>query len=176
MDRFVVERATSADAAAVEALLDSVSEWLSQRGVDQWTAGTFHDEVINVVAAGHLHVAKRDGRILGCFMLESACPEWMVTWLSERGRSPADAMYLGRLAVARDVAGQGLGVRLLEAATTIARDAGHAYVRLNSPVNTRPLRTLYVDAGFEDLGTAMLTGPQGEDWTCTVFERPTGLT
>jgi GNAT superfamily N-acetyltransferase len=174
--RLDIERASDTEASEVEALLDSVAHWLHSGGIDQWISGTFHDEVVDVVAAGDLYVGKRDGRIVACFMLESSCPEWMVTWLAERGRSPADAMYLGRLAVTRNVAGQGLGVRLLEAATTIARDAGRTYVRLNAPANSTPLRTLYVDAGFDDLGTATLTGPKGEDWTCTVFERSTELT
>jgi ribosomal protein S18 acetylase RimI-like enzyme len=172
MDRFVVERATLADAAAVEALLDSVSEWLSQRGIDQWTAGTFGPEVDAVARAGDLYVARRDDRPVGCFMLETTCPGWMAEWLTQRSRQIADAMYVGRLAVAREAAGGSIGVRLLDEAAAITRRAERRYLRLNSPAGNQALRRFYLGAGFEDLGTAELDGPNREAWVCSVFERP----
>jgi len=124
-----------------------------------------------VIAAGDLYVVRGDGTITGCFMLETGCPDWMATWLVKHDRAPEDAMYIGRLAVARQASGRGLGLELLGYAGTLAADAGFEYIRLNCPAENERLRRYYVDAGFTNLGDAELKGPNGERWTCSVLER-----
>jgi protein-tyrosine phosphatase len=167
----LVDRARSSDAAEVESLLDSVTTWQLERGISLWRLGQFGDEVRSVIAAGDLHVGRDDGMIIGCFMLEADCPDWLAPWLVEHDRSPADAMYLGRLAVARHPSSRGLGLELLGSASALAADAGFAHVRLNCPAENGRLRRYYLAAGFSSLGEVDLRGPHGEDWVCSVFER-----
>ena len=166
----LVVRALDPDAPVVEALLDAAAEWQLNRGISQWRPGQFGDEVRSVIAAGDLYVSRGDGGIVGCFILETDCPDWMAHWLIERGRTPADAMYLGRLAVARELSGRGLGAGLLRSAKKIAAESGFGFLRLNCPAENERLRRFYVDAGFADLGDAELRGPAGEHWVCSVFE------
>jgi RimJ/RimL family protein N-acetyltransferase len=168
--RGAIDRATPQDARTVENLLDSVASWMEQEGIDQWTPGRFGKEVREVIDNGDLYVTRQDGSIIGCFMLETACPDWMAPWLTERSYSPSEALYLGRLAVDRNNAGRRLGFQLLRSARQLATDGGFAFLRLNCPSENHRLRRYYLDAGFGVLGEAALAGPAGEDWTCTLFE------
>ena len=95
-----LSRATGADVGSVVRLLDEAAAWQQDHGIDMWRPGTFGTEVREVADAGDLYIARRDGDVVGCFMLEAACPAWMATWLIEHDHAPAEAMYLGRLAVA----------------------------------------------------------------------------
>jgi len=165
-----VEHATPADAQAVEGLLDAAATWHQESGIDQWSPGRFGEEVREVAVAGDLYVARHDAGIVGCFMLEAACPPWLEPWLVERDRSPSEAMYLGRLAVARELSGQGVGIELLDEARELAATAGSSFLRLNCPAENERLRRYYLDAGFEDIGEAELVGPDRQDWTCAIFE------
>jgi ribosomal-protein-serine acetyltransferase len=165
-----VSRADADDVGSVVRLLDEAAEWQQDQGIDMWRTGTFEAEVREAVTEGDLYVAQRDGEVIGCFMLEDACPEWMATWLTDHERSPAEAMYLGRLAVARAVSGHGLGIELLADARELATRAGFAFLRLNCPAGNERLRRYYLDAGFEDLAQVEVLGPENQDWTCTIFE------
>jgi RimJ/RimL family protein N-acetyltransferase/predicted GNAT superfamily acetyltransferase len=165
-----ISRASDGDVASVVTLLDEAAAWQEDRGIDMWRPGTFDAEVREVANAGDLYVARREGGIVGCFMLEAACPAWMATWLIEHNHEPAEAMYLGRLAVAREASGRGVGIELLAEARATATTAGSAFLRLNCPVENGRLRRYYVEAGFDDLGHAELVGPRDQDWTCIVFE------
>lgn len=165
-----VDQAARKDAQVVEDLLDAAATWHQASGIDQWSPGRFREEVREVAAAGDLCVARHDAEVVGCFMLEAVCPPWLEPWLAERGRLPSEAMYLGRLAVARELSGQGVGIELLAEARELASAAGFAFLRLNCPAENERLRRYYVEAGFEDIGDAELLGPEKQEWTCTIFE------
>jgi protein-tyrosine phosphatase len=79
-------------------------------------------------------------------------------------------MYLGRVAVTRELSGRGLGLELLDSARRITAEAGFSFLRLNCPAENERLRRYYFDAGFDDLGEAELRGPSGERWTCSILE------
>jgi GNAT superfamily N-acetyltransferase len=94
----------------------------------------------------------------------------MAEWLTEHDRIPGEAMYLGRLAVAREVSGRGFGLALLAAARELVGASGYPLLRLNCPADNDRLRRYYLDAGFADLGDADFVGPNGEQWRCSVLE------
>jgi ribosomal protein S18 acetylase RimI-like enzyme len=167
-----VERAQPADASDVEALLDAAATWQQSRGIGPWTPGRFGDEIHLAIASGELFVARRDGALVGCFLLEAHDSPVFSRWLKEQGRDAAPAAYLGRLAVAREAAGRGLGLELLDAACAIAGGSGIEYVRLECPADNLRLRRYYLDAGFEHCGDVHVRGPNGEHWVASLFERP----
>jgi hypothetical protein len=80
-----VERAKPADGPAVEALLDAAAAWQESRGVPMWTAGQFVDEVHETIATGELFVARRDGALVGCFLLDARDPQLFSRWAEEQG-------------------------------------------------------------------------------------------
>ena len=174
MSELTVERAGLSDAIAVEALLDAAAAWQQSRGIQQWTPGQFPDEVRETIASGDLYVGRRDGAIVGCFLLDPESPSWMRSWLMEQGREPSQAAHLGRLAVTREASGRGWGVELLDLASTLAAEQGFAYVRLDCPAENLRLRRYYLDAGYSHVGDMKTRGPNGERWVSSVFERPTG--
>lgn len=174
MSQLAVARAKPWEADAVEVLLDEAAAWLQSRGIRQWTPGQFGDEVQKTIASGGLFVARREGDVVGCFLLDAGSPEWMAGWLVEQGRVPADGTHLGRLAVAREASGHGLGVELLKEASTLAAQRGLAFLRLDCWAGNARLRRYYLDAGFSHVGDVETRGPKGEHSVCSVFERPTG--
>jgi ribosomal protein S18 acetylase RimI-like enzyme len=74
---------------------------------------------------------------------------------------PTDA-YLSRLAVAPELAGRGVGQRLLDAALDATRQLGLARCVLEvADDNTRAI-ALYQRAGFTEIGRASTTDPDGD--------------
>jgi len=96
----------------------------------------------------------------------------MSRWVAEHDREQGSGV-IGRFAVARDVAGQELGLELLRAAERVASSHGIAFLRLECPSDNERLRRYYVEAGFTYCGDNDEPGPNGEPWVSSVFERPT---
>jgi GNAT superfamily N-acetyltransferase len=173
--QLTVERAQPADASAAEALLDAAAAWLRSRGIDQWKPGRFGEEVRQTIASGDLFVARRGEGLAGCFMLESEEPASVTRWLIDQRRAPAPGAFLARLAVARDAAGSGLGVELLNTACAIAAEHGLGYLRLVCVAGNERLRRYYLEASFAYCGDIHARGPNGERWVTSLFERPTTI-
>ena len=65
-----IDLATPSDAEAIVELLDTASRWQKSQGIDLWEPGSFDEDVRGTIAAGDLHVARLDGAVVGCFMLD----------------------------------------------------------------------------------------------------------
>jgi ribosomal protein S18 acetylase RimI-like enzyme len=170
-----ITRAEFSDASAIESVLDAAAEWQRSRGIEQWTPGWFRDEVLERTESGDFYVARREGRVVGCFLLDPSSPSWLHQWLVERGREPTQAVYLRRLAVGREATGRGYGVEMVDEASRLAAGRGSAFIRLEFPSDNDRLRRYYVDSGFAYIGDAKMRGPDGKGWVCSVFERHTGV-
>jgi ribosomal protein S18 acetylase RimI-like enzyme len=166
----VIDRAGSADLEAVVQLLDAAALWQRSLGIDLWHPGTFEEDVRTTIAAGDLYVAREQSAIIGCFMLDEGSPR-LRRWLAEHGREP-DRGVVGRLTVARQSAGRGLGLELLREAGRRASQEGVAFLRLECAANNEGLRRYYGDAGFTYCGDNEQPGPNGERWVSSIFERP----
>jgi ribosomal protein S18 acetylase RimI-like enzyme len=170
MSDLTIERATLAAAASVIGLLDAAATWQQRHGIDMWEPGTFEEDVRQTIENGDLYVAHRDDAIVGCFMLDDGSPR-MTQWLLDQGREPSKGV-VGRLVVARNAAGRGLGLQLLRHAERLARAEGVSFLRLECPSNDERLRRYYVEAGFTYCGDNDLPGPHAEPWVSSVYERP----
>jgi GNAT superfamily N-acetyltransferase len=166
----LVTKAGPADAAVVEAILDDAAAWQIERNLDMWTPGQFGAEIAEAIADTTLYVARRDDAVVGCFILDR-CGRRLEGWLIEHGRPPSRGRNIGRLAVAREAVGQGLGVELLGVARELARDGGFAMVWLECPAKDARLRRYHEEAGFEHIGDNDIPGPHGELWISSVYER-----
>lgn len=172
MTDLIIDRATDPDAVAVVALLDEAAAWLESRGIDQWRRGQFVGEVCQTISNGDRFIAREGRAVVGCFMLDEGSAR-LSQWLVERGQEPTRGVP-GRLTVAREASGRGLGVELLDAATEVAAQRWIAFVRLECPSESAGLRRFYLGAGFMYLGDNDIPGPNGESWVSSVFERATG--
>ena len=92
-----IDRSQAADVDGVEALLDEAATWQLGRGIDLWRPGQLGEEVRFTIEAGNLYVARRDGVIVGCFMLDEGSPR-LTEWLIEHGREPMSGV-VGRVTV-----------------------------------------------------------------------------
>ncbi len=167
-----IDRATLSDAERIVDLLDAAARWQKSQGIDLWEPGSFDQDVRGTIAAGDLYVARRDGAVVGSFMLDEGSSR-LTDWLTEHGREPSPGV-VGRLAVAREVAGHGLALELLAEADRLAAARGIEFVRLECPSDNEGLRRYYLEAGFTYCGDNDRPGPNGEPWVSSIFERPTG--
>jgi len=166
------DRATPSDAERIGDLLDEAARWHKGQGIEMWEPGSFEEDVRGTIAAGDLSVARQDGAVVGCFMLDEGSPR-LTRWLAEHGREPTPGV-VGRLAVTRDMAGRGLGLQLLAEADRLAAALGIAFLRLECPSDNEGLRRYYLEAGFTHCGDNDRPGPNWEPWVPSIFERPTG--
>lgn len=167
-----IDRAAPSDTERIVDLLDAAARWQKSQGIDLWEPGSFDEDVRGTIAAGDLHVAWQNGTVVGCFMLDEGSSR-VTRWLAEHGREPTPGV-VGRLAVAREVAGRGLGLELLAEADRLAAARGIAFLRLECPSDNEGLRRYYLEAGFTSCGDNDRPGPNGEPWVSSIFERPTG--
>lgn len=164
-------------------LLNESARWLREQGVEGQWPSSFTDpspadvprdrveELNRYMAAKQLWVF-RDGGYAGEPVATVVVTHWPDLDFAHHwpcGHSELfNARYLCRMAVARSVAGQGVGAAVVDFADWLARCAGVAYLRLDcSKTNTR-LHDHYRSLGFEHVATAEL----GHRLSGALFERP----
>jgi GNAT superfamily N-acetyltransferase len=128
----------------VEGLLTGATQWLASIGSDQWQFPPHRERLLESMSRGECFLAYRDGRPVGTLTVdEHADPEF---WQSED--DPSSAMYVHRMAVARDVAGQAVGSKLLDWAVARAAAAGKPLLRLDAWKTNKALQQYYLGQGF----------------------------
>lgn len=99
-------------------------------------------------------MAERKGRVVGCYRLNPG-DDWDRAVWTDPGR---DAWYVSKLAIRRDEAGRGLGLRLLGDAEARARARGAGAVRLDCMADNPALVRYYLRAGYAARGEAEVKG------------------
>lgn len=78
----------------------------------------------------------------------------------------ADGLYVGKLAVAPDRQGHGIGRRLMQAAEDLARSRGKAAIELETRIELTPNHAAFARLGFRETGRTAHDG----------YDRPTSIT
>jgi ribosomal protein S18 acetylase RimI-like enzyme len=143
MGELVVTTATAADADVILDILRSASGARAAPGRATW--GSEFPDVIEDLPGGLVHLATLGGLPAGAFVLR---------WSDENvwGPDDGDAGYLHRLATRPEVAGQGLGARLIATADDLIRDCGRDWLRLDCDRDNQRLRDYYESLGFSHQG------------------------
>src|SRR5438105_95526 len=93
----------------VHALIHEAARWLTEKGEPLWgDEETSGDELQRVARAGELVIARSKGELCACMYLHN---EDTVFWPQARS---GEALYVHRLAVAREFAGRGLSLMMLD--------------------------------------------------------------
>ncbi|MEU3162736.1 GNAT family N-acetyltransferase [Streptosporangium sp. NPDC006930] len=182
---FTLRRATDGDLEGVLALLAETAGWLNGRGVRQWPADGFPaGRITPLIGEGVLYLLERqageerpdldadDGRVreggpVATLALDGhADPEF---W--SRDDEPSSALYVHKLAVARDHAGTGLGEALLDWAGLRALALGKRWLRLDCSKDNPRLQDYYRGQRFAHLRTVDLPHRASG----ALFQRPGGL-
>jgi GNAT superfamily N-acetyltransferase len=133
--------ATAAEAASAQSLIQNVSQWLEQRGIGLWQPSQFSQEWRNHhFERGELVVAKQSGVVVGMMLLMLEDAVW-------DDYPTGEAMFVHKVAVARDQAGQGVTAALLEFAASEARRLERGFVRLDCALR-HALVDVYEKHGF----------------------------
>jgi ribosomal protein S18 acetylase RimI-like enzyme len=145
-----VRAATVAEAGEALAILVEATAWSARFGEPIWPIGSFTlDEQKALAAAGELVGGFDRGQMSACMRLQ---PKDDLVW---PGDPPGEALYVHKVAVRRDAAGQGWASTLMEYAVSQARAAGAAAVRLDTVPHARMIG-MYEAFGFSTVDPGAL--------------------
>ena len=144
-----LERARRADIDAFVDLLEAAAQWMVARGIEQWRPGGMRAQRGAFIAAqdaGEVYVVRSGARVIGGAVLRAVPdPIW-------RDSPEPSALYLGKLVVARDRVGSGLGTRIVEECERVARERGVAWLRLDCVATNGSLARYYQQLGYYPRG------------------------
>jgi GNAT superfamily N-acetyltransferase len=149
------------DLPRVLAILEDAAAWLQSRGIDQWRPGHFDPAtLLTSIHQQELHLAQLNGHDAATLTLQWSDPTF---WPPENHDTAA---YLHKLAVHRSFAGQGLGQRLIDWASTEAAARGKKLLRLDC-LATNPGLCHY----YESLGFILRDRKMIGTWPIALYER-----
>jgi GNAT superfamily N-acetyltransferase len=158
--RLTLRRADTGDFEAVRSLLSEASQWLGTKNTDQW-AVPWPDEngckthIKRAIRAGHTWIVL-DNKSRPAATL-TISPNHHGIWADPDGPEPA--VYVRRITVSRQFAGQGLGSELLDWAGLRAnRDYGARWIRVDVWTTNLKLHEYYRRQGFHFLGLCSIPG------------------
>jgi len=148
--------ATAADALAVAALRTAAADHLTtQFGRGHWSTGATEAGVLRGMQTSRVLVARRGRRLVASLRLTTKKPWAIDPKYFAPSRRP---VYLLDMVVAPDLQRAGIGRRLLEQATTMARAWLADAIRLDaydSPAGAGPF---YAKGGYREVGRATYRG------------------
>jgi GNAT superfamily N-acetyltransferase len=157
-----VREARLDDTEVVASLLDEASRWVGERGFEQWPLPFPRAQVAEAIARGEVFLAELDGEPVATVTILTEDPQY---W----GARPPDALYVHKLAVAREHAGRGFGTEVIGWADRRAVSLGRQFLRLDCLGDSSGIRRYYEQLGFEHRGDLV----QGNRNMC-IYERPVG--
>ncbi|MGX4690882.1 GNAT family N-acetyltransferase [Streptomyces sp. JNUCC 63] len=170
-------RITSATPADLDQLLSfrkEAAEWISKLGSDQWSRPYPADRLLATIEVGTVFMLRDGGCTTVTITLTPEAEEGL--WSAEELSEPS--MFVNKLTVSRDYAGQNLGGRLLDWAGDRAYRVGAKWLRLDAWTTNDRLQRYYLDQGFQYVrtvleGNAVNGGPRVSGW---LAQRPTRRT
>lgn len=147
---------------AVLDLLAEAAAWLAGRGIHQWPRRFPRESVQHRIQTGEVVLVVGHGEPIATCVVTEADPE---LW----GREAEPAYHLGRLAVAREAAGAGLGNRILDWVGEKATADHKAFVRVATTRDNAALRGFYERRGFEHVAD-----PPEARWPTSLYQKRAG--
>ncbi len=161
----IVRSAGPDDLGAVLDLFREATSWLADKGVDQWQWEPRAKQVRGDIEQGNVFVGEDDsGRIIATVTVDTfADPDF---WGPDD--DPDSALYVHRMIVARDHAGEGLGDELTNWVEQFAGALGYDHVRLDCYRSNTGLHRYYKAHGWSHVRTVHAPWrPSG-----ALFQRP----
>nr|WSS62496.1 GNAT family N-acetyltransferase [Streptomyces sp. NBC_01177] len=148
--------------------------WISKLGSDQWSRPYPADRLLATIEAGTVFMLRDGDRTAGTITLTPEAEEGL--WTPEELREAS--LFVNKLTVSRDYAGNDLGGRLLDWAADRAYRASAKWLRLDAWTSNAALQRYYLDHNFEHVrtvreGGAVNGGPRVSGW---LAQRPTSPT
>jgi GNAT superfamily N-acetyltransferase len=161
LTEYEMRRATTADLQVVLDLLAQSARWMHEQGWDAWPPGGFPAERITPgLEEGTVWLMLMGGQPVGTLALDQhPDPEFEAAEAVAAGVTDLLPMALigHRMAVARDLAGQGLGSVMLRWSIDFAYRQGLPWRLTNVARRAVPLQQFYAREGFKPLATVTST-------------------
>lgn len=149
----LLRRATGRELDVITGLIDQAADWLRTKNTDQWaqpwpSEEDRHHRIRRDLLAGKTWIAWAGTRPIATI---TAAAEDSNIWPKDSRKEPA--VYVSRLVVSREHAGQSLGAHLLDWAGARARGRyGARWVRVDVWTTNKALHAYYRQQGFDFYG------------------------
>lgn len=165
-----IRQATLADLGTICRLRLQRTDWLAERGSDQWTRQgrglpieIFAHVVGRAVYAGETWIAEKCGEPAGTITVNDRADEGL--WTSHE---TAESVIVHYMIVDLRFAGNRVGSHMLAHAAALARARRRTWVRLDAWTTNTDLHDYYRRAGFR---LARVAGPEAPGPSAALFER-----
>ncbi|WP_329119706.1 GNAT family N-acetyltransferase [Streptomyces sp. NBC_01465] len=153
------------DLSRLLAFRTEAASWLTRLGSDQWSRPYPADRLLATIEAGTVFMLRHHERTAGTITLTSEAEEGL--WSDQELEEPS--VFVNKLTIARDYAGENLGGRLLDWAGDRAHRSCAKWLRLDAWTTNTALQHYYLDHGFEHVrtvreGDAINGGPRVSGW------------
>ncbi|MGW1472832.1 GNAT family N-acetyltransferase [Streptomyces olivaceus] len=161
----IITPAEPHDVAKLLSFREEAAAWLRGLGSDQWSRPYPADKLLATIEAGTVFMLRDGHTTAGTITLTPDAEEGL--WTDDELAQPS--MFVNKLTIAREYAGQDLGGRLLDWAGDRAHQAGARWVRLDAWTTNEGLQRYYLTHGFTHVrtvreGTAVNGGPRVSGW------------
>ncbi|MFD0229744.1 GNAT family N-acetyltransferase [Streptomyces hirsutus] len=153
------------DVTKLLAFREEAAAWLRDIGSDQWSRPYPANKLLATIEAGTVFMLRDGHTTAGTITLtpDAEAGLWSASELTE------PSMFVNKLTVAREYAGQDLGGRLLDWAGDRACRAGAQWLRLDAWTTNEALQRYYLAHGFSHVrtvreGGAVNGGPRVSGW------------
>jgi GNAT superfamily N-acetyltransferase len=173
---YQIRPAVTGDMTAILGLIGEAANWLQKtKGTDQWAKpwpnqNARDDRVAQGIEHGLTWMVEDNGGLAGTV----TCREQGTDILWTPGELLDPAVYVSRLIVSRDHAGQGIGAALIDWAGLRGIEGWDAnWIRVDVWTRNWDLHDYYKGQGFMHLRTC----PFDDDWdypSAALFQKPTG--
>jgi len=168
-----IRRGTADDLDTIVGMIDEAAGWLRGKGTDQWAQpwpdrAARDGRVRRGLRNNHTWIAEADGQAIGTITYRPHGNHML--WAPKERRE--DAVYVSRLIVARNVAGEGIGAALIDwAAARAVRDWNAQWVRIDVWTTNEALHNYYEKRGFRFLRIAACEAKRYP--SAALFQKPT---
>ncbi|API88980.1 hypothetical protein BKP56_06685 [Marinilactibacillus sp. 15R] len=148
--QIVVNTAQIEEYQKVMEILTDTAKWLNEKGSTQWNDLLSGEDVHNtkkVIEKEEVYLVSQQDLIIGMFVLWENQSQWdQILW----GTEPVnDICYLHRVALTKGAHGRKVGIQLINAALSTAKQNNKNKVRLDCLADNQYLNQLYKNAGFQ---------------------------
>ncbi|MET9057489.1 GNAT family N-acetyltransferase [Streptomyces antibioticus] len=169
----IIAPAEPHDVTALLTFREDAAAWLRNLGSDQWSRPYPADKLLATIEAGTVFML-RDGHTTAATITLTPDAEDGL-WTEDELVEPS--MFVNKLTVDREYAGQNLGGRLLDWAGDRAYRAGAKWIRLDAWTTNEGLQRYYLGQGFTHVrtvreGVAVNGGPRVSGWLAQRPARP----
>jgi len=170
----IITPAEPRDVAKLLAFRKEAAAWLRELGSDQWSRPYPADKLLATIEAGTVFMLRDGLSTAGTITLTPDAEDGL--WTDDELAEPS--LFVNKLTIAREHAGQNLGGRLLDWAGDRAHRAGARWLRLDAWTTNEGLQRYYLGKGFTHVrtvreGVAVNGGPRVSGWLAQRCARPT---